>query len=178
MKHLHHIIPRHAGGTDDPDNLIELTVEEHARAHYILWNQYGRWQDKVAWQCLYGKLGKEELILTVQTEAARDAWKNSSYREVVTKLIGEATKKLWQNPDYRNNKISKLKITQPKGLAAALSPDSKQKRKDSLKKIGHQQGSKNSMFGKMWITNGSHSYRINKEDPIPEGYQKGRVIKS
>ena len=33
MKHKHHIIPRHMGGTDDPSNLIELTIEEHAEAH-------------------------------------------------------------------------------------------------------------------------------------------------
>jgi hypothetical protein len=53
-----------------------------------------------------------------------------------------------------------------------------QKIKDSLKIIGHQQGSTNSQFGKMWITNGTHSYRIDKVDSIPEGYRKGRVIKS
>ena len=26
MKHKHHIIPKHKGGTDDPSNLVELTV--------------------------------------------------------------------------------------------------------------------------------------------------------
>ena len=31
--HKHHIIPKHMGGTDDPSNLIELTIEEHAEAH-------------------------------------------------------------------------------------------------------------------------------------------------
>lgn len=39
-------------------------------------------------------------------------------------------------------------------------------------------GSKNPMYGKMWITNGSNSYTINKTDSIPEGYRKGRVIKT
>jgi len=58
------------------------------------------------------------------------------------------------------------------------SVESQQKRKESYKKIGHQQGSKNSQFGTMWITNGSHSCRINKNDSIPEGYRKGRVIQS
>ena len=41
MKHKHHIIPKHMGGTNDPSNLIELTVEEHAEAHKLLWEQYG-----------------------------------------------------------------------------------------------------------------------------------------
>ena len=44
--HRHHIIPRHAGGTDDPSNIIELSVEEHAEAHRILYEQYGRWHGK------------------------------------------------------------------------------------------------------------------------------------
>ena len=26
IKHKHHIIPRHMGGTDDPINLVELTI--------------------------------------------------------------------------------------------------------------------------------------------------------
>jgi hypothetical protein len=39
------------------------------------------------------------------------------------------------------------------------------------------QGSKNSQFGTMWITNGQESKKIKKEvDIIPEGWYKGRVI--
>ena len=34
--HNHHIVPRHAGGTDDPSNIIKLTVSEHAEAHLKL----------------------------------------------------------------------------------------------------------------------------------------------
>jgi hypothetical protein len=30
LKHIHHIVPKHMGGTDDPSNLVELTVAEHA----------------------------------------------------------------------------------------------------------------------------------------------------
>ena len=37
MKHMHHIIPRHAGGTDDLSNLVELTIEQHAEAHRKLY---------------------------------------------------------------------------------------------------------------------------------------------
>jgi hypothetical protein len=47
--HKHHIVPKHAGGTDELSNLIELTIPEHAEAHRLLWRQYGRLQDKVAW---------------------------------------------------------------------------------------------------------------------------------
>lgn len=71
MKHIHHIIPKHLGGTDDPENLIELTVEEHAEAHKKLWEQYGRWEDKLAWQGLAGLLTQEELVKQMLSEAGK-----------------------------------------------------------------------------------------------------------
>ena len=61
-KHKHHIIPRHAGGTDDPSNLVELTVEEHANAHRRLYEEEGRWQDELAWKTLSGLIGKDEMM--------------------------------------------------------------------------------------------------------------------
>jgi len=48
--------------------------------------------------------------------------------------------------------------------------------KMSLAKQGKVEGSNNPMFGKMWITNGTNSYRIDKTDSIPVGYRRGRVI--
>lgn len=55
MKHKHHIIPRHMGGSDDPSNLIELSVEEHAQAHIKLYEQYGKKEDLCAYYMLSGK---------------------------------------------------------------------------------------------------------------------------
>jgi len=52
-----------------------------------------------------------------------------------------------------------------------------EKRKEAFKNIQHQQGEKNSQFGKMWITNGIDSTRILKNSSIPEDWRKGRVIK-
>jgi hypothetical protein len=60
MKHKHHIIPKHMGGTDDPSNLVELTIEDHAEAHKKLWEEYGCLADKIAWECLSGRCITEE----------------------------------------------------------------------------------------------------------------------
>lgn len=49
------------GGSDDPSNLIELTVEEHAEAHRLLWEKHGRWQDEIAWKALSGQISKSEI---------------------------------------------------------------------------------------------------------------------
>lgn len=34
---LHHILPRSCGGTDDPENIVNLYAKEHFMAHYYLW---------------------------------------------------------------------------------------------------------------------------------------------
>jgi hypothetical protein len=70
-KHKHHIIPRHAGGTDHKDNIIELTVEEHAEAHRQLYEKYGRWQDRVAWLSLSGIMKDQERIYEIMSNANR-----------------------------------------------------------------------------------------------------------
>ena len=71
--HTHHIIPRHAGGSDDPSNLIELTVEEHALAHKKLFFIYGRPQDEWAYLGLSGAIGKDEIIRRMITRKGKDA---------------------------------------------------------------------------------------------------------
>lgn len=39
-------------------------------------------------------------------------------------------------------------------------------------------GSKNSQFGTMWVTDGNRSLKIARNDPIPDGFEKGRIILS
>ena len=51
------------GGSNDPSNLVELTVEEHAEAHRILWEKHGKWQDKIAWKTLSGQISIQEARL-------------------------------------------------------------------------------------------------------------------
>ena len=52
MKHKHHIIPKHRGGSDDPSNLVEVTVTQHAMFHYCEYQLHGKWEDKCAWMVL------------------------------------------------------------------------------------------------------------------------------
>ena len=55
-------------------------------------------------------------------------------------------------------------------------PEFHTKRKEKFARIGHQQGEKNSQFGMIWITDGTTSTKIKKEDIIPEGWRKGRIM--
>ena len=59
------------GGTDDPSNLIELTVEEHAEAHRLLYEQYGHWEDNCAYLALSGQIGQDEAMFIARSKGGR-----------------------------------------------------------------------------------------------------------
>ena len=127
--HKHHIIPRHAGGTDDPSNIVLLTVEEHAEAHRLLYEEHGRWQDKLAWLGLSGRIGKEEIIRMKLSEAA----KNRS--EETRRKISEANKGKIVSEETRR-KLSEAQKGKPH------SEETKRKMSETKK------GESNHFFGK------------------------------
>jgi hypothetical protein len=48
-RELHHLLPWYAGGTDEWDNLVALTPEEHMAAHYARWKETGDFRDLCAY---------------------------------------------------------------------------------------------------------------------------------
>ncbi len=51
----HHITPKHAGGSDDKANLVNLTYEDHILAHYIRWIEFKDPKDKTAFSVMSGQ---------------------------------------------------------------------------------------------------------------------------
>jgi NUMOD3 motif len=151
--HKHHIIPKHMGGTDDPSNLVELTIEEHAEAHRKLFEQYGHWQDELAWKGLAKMIGKTELI----SEVIRKTHKGNKY------FLGRKHK------ESTKHKMSSWQ------LGRKLSDAHRNKMSESAKKRGPL---KNSQFGTMWIHNPELliNKKIKKDTPIPIGWVKGRKL--
>lgn len=105
--HKHHIIPRHMGGSNNPDNLIELSIAEHAEAHRKLYEEHGRWQDKVAWQGLLGLIGHDEILKEIN--AARrgenhpfygkprsDSTKQKISKSLKGHTVSNSTREIWQ----------------------------------------------------------------------------------
>ena len=86
-KHKHHIIPRHAGGTDHESNLIELSIEEHAEAHRILYETHGRWQDRVAWLSLSGITNDKERIYEILKNSNPGGYKHTDQAKEKLSLI-------------------------------------------------------------------------------------------
>ena len=89
--HRHHKIPRHAGGTDEPSNIIECSVEEHAELHFALYLEHGRWQDWYAAMGLAGIIGKEEIV---REQCSRASIKGNTGRK-----RPDFAKWLKENPD-------------------------------------------------------------------------------
>ena len=107
MKHKHHIIPKHMGGTDDESNLVELTIEEHAEAHRKLYVEHGRWEDKLAWQGLAGLMTNEEIVIEMLREAGKKGSRNQlgkkrgkykRHAAIGYKPVGTGGTKWYHNP--------------------------------------------------------------------------------
>ena len=100
--------------------------------------------------------------------------------------LSDATLEKKHGPNYRHRKknhgymaISNgiKKYYAAGGTNGFLGKSHSEETKEKMRKPKNV-GSSNSQFGKMWITNGIESTRIMKEDAIPEGWRKGRKIKS
>ncbi len=86
MKHIHHIIPKHMGGSDDPSNLYECSVAQHAELHFALYLEHGRAEDYFAALSLSNQLDDERQMArsilggkkSRNNNAVRtDDWKNN-----------------------------------------------------------------------------------------------------
>ena len=99
VTHIHHIVPRHAGGTNDPANLIELTLCEHTEAHRVLFEQNGRLQDKIARKMLAGKTDEGEqarIELFLENKAKAFAERG----EEIQARAAESRRRTVNAPDY------------------------------------------------------------------------------
>lgn len=143
------------GGTDDPSNIVELTIEEHAEAHRKLFEEHGRWQDELAWKGLAKMISKEEIIRIQITNGAKNAvkarMKNSTF---------EQRSKAAKKGGYANYKKNKEKVD------ATLRANAQRGKELGLG--GHPPGKW------IWITNGSESKKVLKENNIPDGWKRGR----
>lgn len=68
-----------------------MTIEEHALAHYELYQKFGKLEDKIAWLCLSGKTeeGERERIRLAQikSELHRKSEKFSETKEKISKSL-------------------------------------------------------------------------------------------
>lgn len=137
--HKHHIIPKHMGGSDDPSNLILLTVEEHAEAHRLLFEKYGLKQDELAWKALSGILPKQDIIREIQKNANKGRIPSIETREKMAlakkggKLSKEHAEALHQGRKNSTNSIEHTQAILKAKLGVSLTEEHKSKISKSRK---------------------------------------------
>ena len=190
--HKHHIIPKHAGGDDSSDNLVELSIEEHALAHKKLYEEYRRWQDRVAWLSLLGIMNNEERIYEIISNSNKgnpSNWKMSKAQKekLSESRMGE------KNPMYgkpaHNRGVKRPGIGGRK--KGTLWSDEERKKQESIrnkngyydylqnpercKKISESnKGRKGASTGKKWYNNGVDEgyFSVNEQ---PTAWALGRI---
>lgn len=93
MSHKHHIIPfyewkmrinpdatRHDKEFNAPDNIIHLTIEQHAQVHQFLFELNGNWQDEFAWKFLSGQKTFTSLNGVTKTEQHKEKLRLSAMK--------------------------------------------------------------------------------------------------
>jgi len=128
ITHKHHIIPRHMGGGNEVENLIELTIEEHAQAHYELWEKHGKWEDLIAWKALSNQIDKEEIRLI----ALRLRIKGVPLTEEHRKKLSAAKKGKKQAKEVIQKRNASLKGRKITWDLKATTPEANEKRSKSM----------------------------------------------
>lgn len=151
------------GGSDDPSNIIELSIEEHAEAHHELYEKHGHLEDYIAWKGLTGCIGKEEIIqhISHMNGKKRKGSKNPKLSELNKLKTGD--KNPAKNPSVRA-KLSILKSGSSNPMYGITGP------------AHPRYGIPGAAAGKRWyhdIINNKEIYCV--ENQQPPGYLLGRL---
>jgi hypothetical protein len=121
--HIHHIIPKYMGGTDEPNNLVKLPLWAHAEVHKRLFEVYGNIEDDIACRMLSGKTEGIEELRIVLAKKNFQKWLKEKPEEV----------KKWKE------KQSNLR----KGKPSILSPEHYQRQAEKFRGIPRSQEVRN-----------------------------------
>ena len=111
------------GGTDDPSNLIELSVEEHAEAHLKLYKEHRNELDRIAYEALSGMIGKDEVIKKVLSESGKRGGSKGKGKTAWNK-----GKKMWSEDDKK--RMSNMR----RGKLSNISEEGKEKIRETARK--------------------------------------------
>ena len=188
-KEIHHIIPRHSGGTDVIDNLIALSPEEHSKAHLIRYKELGDFRDLCAYYMICynfseahrisssegGKIGGKKVyesnVGIFRSNEERKSWAamggQAGSRSQIKNKIGI----------HGQSREERLKLASIGGKKSFIN-DPERHRKMSIRagKIGGK-GNK----GFIWINDGRKKIKYTKKmqeiTPIEEYLEKNPTIK-
>ena len=135
-------------GTDASDNIIKVNVAMHAFLHKCLFEEYGHWQDEIAWKALSGQIENAEINNEIRRKRmiGNKLFSGKTHTEEVRKRIG--TKKGIKFTDEHKQKLSEARRnrgpTKEETLEKLRKPKSEKRKKYE---ITHPDGTKEIIIG-------------------------------
>jgi hypothetical protein len=137
--HTHHLVPKHAGGTDDPSNLVRVNVAMHAFLHKLRYKETGDKWDKIAYEALEGQITHAEATSQARQEFRRQNPEHHSNAgkkggkapatDRTKEVAAETAQQLGQRPWWNNGLNNKRSYTCPgEGYVPGKLPHGKHKR--------------------------------------------------
>jgi len=71
--HKHHIIPKYMGGSNEPENLVEVTLTQHTMFHFCNYQLWGNEEDFIAWRGLSNQIDLDQIKLEAMVLGAKKA---------------------------------------------------------------------------------------------------------
>jgi hypothetical protein len=90
------------GGSNEPENLVEVTVTQHAMFHFCNYQLWGNWEDRLAWRGLSGQITPDEIALEAMVLGGRKGGNKIKENKIgifslSSQELSEAGKKRWKN---------------------------------------------------------------------------------
>jgi hypothetical protein len=112
------------GGTDDPCNLVRLTIEEHAKEHRKLYEKYGHKEDELAWLGLSKMIDKKEHLHQMSKFAGKKTvsmqvgihnpnnihMKKNGGKKAIQKMSKWTKNSRWMNNGKKDTRVSLDKV--------------------------------------------------------------------
>lgn len=172
--HIHHIVPKYRGGSDDPSNLVKLTIEEHAQAHLDLYHQHGDERDLLAYKMLLGQITHAEARLARAKLPKTEEHKRKISEAVKGKRNGMYGKKL---TDSHKEKISKANSIPKPHVSENMKKLHAEGKTHSFSREEQLRGvAASAKIPRRWYTDGKDNKLIYGDNPIPHGYRQGRTM--
>jgi hypothetical protein len=128
------------GGSDNPSNLKKVTVEQHAEEHRLLWEEYNKQEDYIAWKALSGQISSAEARIMAVKSSNTGRKQTKEHLEKRMEAIakhrakhGHSTlgKKLGPASEERKLKISKANKNNQYALGTKRTEESKKKQSEA-----------------------------------------------
>lgn len=191
----HHIIPKALGGSDDEDNLIELSCRDHYFAHRLLAKFAGhKMKIALSWFVNGNNLQTRHTQPIPSRTVGIIREESNIARSVILKgrvFSNETRQKMSDNQWLKNGRgeswckgLTKETDVRIKRLAEKVSQTKQENPTEAWNKgmsgDDYKARYKNggltppSMTGRIWINNGKEQRKIMNYEPIPEGWTRGR----